>query len=54
MAHEFALLSIVFMMAFVMVFDRIHSRRHYSWFRNLMSTEDVDRIMRILEASNEA
>lgn len=53
MAHEFALLSIVYMMAFVMVFDRIHWRRH-TWSRLLMSREDVDRIMRILDASSEA
>jgi hypothetical protein len=53
MQPQFALLSIVFMMAFVMMFDRIHWRRH-SWYRNLMSKEDLARIMRILEASNEA
>ena len=53
MAQEFALLSIVFMIAFVMMFDRIHWRRH-SWAQYLMSREDLDRIMRILEASNEA
>lgn len=41
------------MIAFVMVFDRIHWRRH-SWLQNLMSKEDLARIMRILEASNEA
>ena len=53
MAQQFALLSIVYMMGFVMVFDRIHWRRH-SWSRNLMSKEDVARIMRILEASQDA
>ena len=53
MEQEFALLSIVFMIAFVMVFDRLHWR-HHSWSEYLMSKEDLDRIMRILEASNEA
>ncbi len=53
MQQEFALLSIVFMMGFVMVFDRIHWRHRYSWFPNLMTREDLDRIMRILEASQE-
>jgi hypothetical protein len=52
--QEFALLSIVFSMAFVMVFDRIHWRHKHSWAANLMSREDLALIMRILEASNEA
>ena len=53
MTQEFALLSIVYMMAFVMLFDRLHWR-HHSWSRFLMSRDDLDRIMRILEASDEA
>jgi hypothetical protein len=55
MGEQFALLSVVFMMGFVMVFDRMHWRRKNTWFwkKNLMTQEDLDRIMRILEASQE-
>ncbi len=54
MQAQFSLLSIVFGMAFVMVFDRMHWRHKQAWATNLMSREDVDRIMRIIEASSEA
>jgi len=55
MAQQFALLSVVFMMGFVMVFDRIHRRHKFTWFftTNLMTRDDLNRIMRILEASQE-
>jgi len=56
MAQQFALLAIVFMMGFVMVFDRMHWRHQNRWFwtKNLMTQDDLDRIMRILEASEES
>jgi hypothetical protein len=56
MAEQFALLSIVFMMGFVMVFDRMHWRHKNSWFwmKNLMTQDDLNRIIRILEASQES
>jgi len=56
MVQQFALLSIVFMMGFVMLFDRMHWRRKHNWFwmRNLMTQEDLNRIMRILDASQDS
>jgi len=56
MAEQFALLSIVFMMGFVMVFDRMHWRRKSSWFwtNNLMTQDDLNQILRILDASQDS
>lgn len=53
MSRYFALLSIVFMMGFVMVFDKAHLKRRNTRFlkTGLLSREDVDRLVRILSAS---
>jgi len=46
----FALLSVVFMMGFVMVFDRMHWR--HCWAdSHLMTQDESQRILRILSAS---
>jgi len=52
MTQVCSLLSIVFMMGFVMVFERVHEDRLDSRFcaMNLMGRQDVDRIMQILAA----
>ena len=48
----FARLSVVFMMGFVIVFDRLHWRRKYGWLAaNLMTQYDSQRLLRILMAS---
>ena len=50
----FARLSIVFMMSFVIVFDRMHWRHKYGWqATNLMTQEESERILRILAASHD-
>jgi hypothetical protein len=50
-----ALLSVIFMMIFVLVFDRIHQQRSDSRFcaANLLAAQDMDRILRILAASRD-
>lgn len=52
MNQFYALLSMVFMIAFVLVFDRVHRAGFISRFcnSNLMSADDVDRLMRIAMA----
>ena len=50
-----ALLSVVHMIGFVMVFDRMHWRRKHRWQvwgRNLMTQDESERILRILAASH--
>jgi hypothetical protein len=48
----FARLSIVFMMAFVLVFDRMHWRHKYGWqAAKLMTQDESHRILQILAAS---
>jgi hypothetical protein len=57
MAQYSALLSVVFMMGYVLVFDRMHWRRKYSWqfwSRHLMTQEESERIVRILAASGKS
>jgi hypothetical protein len=51
----FALLSIVFMMAFVMVFDKAHFERRNArfWRTGLLSRQEVDQLVRILSACQE-
>jgi len=51
-----ALISIVFMMSFVMVFDRIHWRHiHRRLFPiDLLSTDELDRLQMIMSACREA
>jgi len=57
MSHYAALYSIVFMMAFVCVFDRRHQRnRFYRLFTaaELISTQELDQIRKIRLACDEA
>ena len=51
-----ALLSIIFMMVFVMVFDRVHQEGRDSRFctLNLMGAQDMHRIMQILAACQDS
>jgi hypothetical protein len=56
MPQYFALLSIVFMMGFVLVFDRLHWRRRFLWpvwSGNLMSQAESEQLMKIVAASSE-
>jgi hypothetical protein len=55
MSRYFALLSIVFMMGFVMMFDKVHFERRNSrfWNTGLLSRQEVDRLVRILSACQE-
>ena len=46
MTGQFALLSIVYMMGFVYLFDRMHHRRKLC-VPNLITTEELDRIQAI-------
>jgi len=51
-----ALLSIVYMMGFVLVFDKMHWRHKHvweSWSPNLMSQAESERLLKILEASQD-
>lgn len=55
--QHFALLSIIFMIAFVLTFDRVHWRHNLTWrqwSRNLMSQDESEAILRILAAEAEA
>ncbi|HJZ97486.1 MAG TPA: hypothetical protein VKE70_13345 [Candidatus Solibacter sp.] len=57
MSQYAALYSIVFMMAFVLVFDRRHQRRRfYRLFTaaELMSSQELDQIRKIQSACDEA
>jgi len=48
----FARLSVVFMIGFVMVFDRMHWRHKHCWAEShLMTQDESERILRILAAS---
>jgi hypothetical protein len=55
MSHYFALLSIVYMMGFVLVFDNFHLRRCNArfWKTGLLSRAEVERLMKILSACQE-
>jgi hypothetical protein len=47
----FALHSVVFMMGFVLVFDRMHWRHKYGWLAtNLMTQGESQSLLRILAA----
>ena len=47
----FARLSVVFMMAFVIIFDRLHWRHKYGWLAtNLMTQGESQSLLRILAA----
>jgi hypothetical protein len=48
-----ALLSMVFMMIFVALFDGVHQRNRHNrqtWALNLLSQQDLDRLMMIMSA----
>jgi hypothetical protein len=53
--HYYALASLVFMMSFVIIFDRTHWRKKVDQFvtANLLSAEDVARMQRIWCACQE-
>ncbi|HUA60430.1 MAG TPA: hypothetical protein VML19_16835 [Verrucomicrobiae bacterium] len=55
MSHYYALLSIIYMMGFVALFDRVHVDRFIGRFckSGLMSREDVERIREIMLACQE-
>lgn len=56
MTSHYALLSLVYMMSFVILFDRMHFRHQLAaWLRagNLMSPAEVGRIQAILSACEE-
>ncbi|HTP35974.1 MAG TPA: hypothetical protein VMJ75_27555 [Candidatus Acidoferrales bacterium] len=52
MEHHFALLSVIFMMGFVLVFDRVHQERSDARFCafSLLGAHEVDQIRQILAA----
>ena len=56
MSHSFALLSIVFMICFVLLFDRVHfagwCTRYYT--SALLNQQEIDRLQSILSACQEA
>jgi hypothetical protein len=55
MSQLYALVSVVFMMGFVVVFDWVHQGRRDSYFctNSLLGAGDVDRIRQILDACQE-
>jgi len=56
MTQYYSLLSIVFMIGFVLTFDRVHQDRRDSKFCafNLLGAQDVDRIIQILAACQDS
>jgi hypothetical protein len=56
MSRYFALLSIVFMMGFVMVFDKVHLENRNARFclTGVLSRQEVDQLLRILMACQES
>jgi hypothetical protein len=56
MSRYFALLSIVFMMGFVMVFDKVHLKNRNARFcrKGVLSRQEVDRLLRIMSACQES
>ena len=55
MSHYYSLLSIVFMMSFVLLFDIGHLARGNARFcqNGLLSEQEIDRLLRILSACQE-
>jgi hypothetical protein len=55
MSQYYALLSIVFMMSFVFVFDKAHLEKCNARFSKtgLLSRQEVDQLLRILSACQE-
>lgn len=57
MSQYSALFSVVYMIGFVLVFDRFHWRRKYTWkfwAPNLMSQNESEQVLRILAASQDS
>jgi len=56
MTHYYSLLSVVFMICFVFMFDRMHQHRCDAKFCafNLLGAQDVDRIRQILAACQDS
>jgi hypothetical protein len=57
MTGQYALLSIVYMMSFLFLFDRLHFKRKFSaWLRggNLMSRDELEQIQAIWSACQES
>ena len=53
MTHLYALHSVIFMMAFVLVFDALHHRHRLFRGLNLFSADELDRLQSIWEACQE-
>jgi hypothetical protein len=55
MSHYYALLSIVFMITFVLLFDRVHSIAWKTRFckSGLLSRDEIDQLQNILAACRE-
>jgi hypothetical protein len=56
MTYPYALLSLVYMMSFVILFDRVHYKNKLvKWLRgdNLMNREELDQIQAIWAACQE-
>lgn len=49
---RYALLSMIYMMAVLVLFDRLHNSR--LWNRCLLSSDDVNRLLKIWSACNDA
>ena len=56
MPSYYALLSIVYMIVFVALFDKVHVRRFASRFctKNLLSAKETERILLILSACQDS
>jgi hypothetical protein len=57
MTGQYALLSIVYMMSFVFLFDRLHFKRKLrAWLRggNLMSRDELEQIQAIWSACQDS
>ena len=52
MNQFFALLSVVFMIGFVLVFDRLHRAGYITWFCNhqLLTTTELEQLRRIVSS----
>ena len=51
----YSLLSVVFMMAFLLLFEKLHDRRQHGYgLVRLMSPAQIDQISRIFAACQEA
>ena len=55
MPQYYALLSIIYMMSFILLFDKVHVAFGYVRFckNNLLSADDVNRLMSILATCQE-